>query len=189
MLNLVCAVEDGERVRSWRVSDQSDVGVADGGIDGIAIVVEYARHLAHLLLYLLLLVNTAHQRGDIAAEGKYAQQILGIVIYGHQLELIIDFPFGLDAPDLPFFIRNPVEVDDVGGVESVKTLQIQVADTEQVLYRGLFRNDILGFAAEHVAGLGIDVHDLAFLVEKHDTHYRGVEYRPVAQRPVFFVTL
>ena len=75
----------------------------------------------------------------------------------------------------------------MGGVESVETLQTYVADAEYVAYRCLFGDDLFGFAAEHLAGLGVDVHDLAFLVEIHDAHDRGVEYRPVAQRPIVFI--
>ena len=100
----------------------------------MAVVVEYARHLVDLPLSLLLLVETAHQRGDVAGEGKDAQQLLGIVVDRHQFEFIIQFPFGLDALDRPLFIRDLVEVDDVGGVESVKTLQAHVADAEYVAY-------------------------------------------------------
>ena len=168
MLDGVGASVDSQCVGVGRVGYLTYIGIADGGVDNIGILSLFVEQLVDLFLVFHLQVFVAFRHSDVAAEGEYAQHLTGIVVDSHQTELCYH-----------------VMTDCLGSLISVHVFQILHIYVEHRMDVNALFNDFFSIACEDVAGFGIDVYELAFLVEEDNAQNRGVEDGPVAQRALF----
>ena len=111
-----------------------------------------------------------------------------VVVDRHQPDLITDAPRATDALDLTLVEWDGVEVDELRGVIAVGLFERAVAEVEDIAQRHVFVDDLVLFATEYLAGLRVDVLEIAVLVEQENAQHGGIEDRPVAQGALFFET-